>query len=186
MSTTLFYAGPDTTYFDPFEITSTNVTDNYNLFYDVNGEFTVPVDGGTSSFVANPLFCDYPNSFELTNVSPCINAGDPASPLDPDNSRNDIGAKYYQTPCAVGTTDLTNVLNSFAIYPNPATEILNISFRDTQTKNQHIQLFNALGMMVKEFEITTDTPCNIANLPHGLYVVCMKNYPQLSQKFIKL
>ncbi len=186
MSTALFYAGPDTSYFDPFGITSTNLTDNYNLFYDVNGEFTTPVDGGTSSIVANPLFCDYPNSFELKNTSPCINAGDPASPLDPDGSQNDIGAKYYKTPCDLGSNNLINVINSFDIYPNPAKETLNISiWNDQYTKNQ-IQIFNSIGILLKEFEITISTQVNISNLPSGIYFIHLKNYPQLYLKFIKL
>ena len=186
MSTTLFYAGPDTSYFDPFGITSTNVTDNYNLFYDINGEFTIPVDGGTSSIVANPLFCDYPNSFELKNTSPCINAGAPASPSDPDNSRNDIGAKYYQSACTVGIDNIINVINTFDIYPNPATETLNISFQHGQNTNQQIQIFNSMGMLIKEFEIVTATQVNIANLPNGFYCILPKNFPQFSRKIIKL
>jgi hypothetical protein len=185
MSATLFYAGPDTSYFDPYGITTTNVIDNYNLFYDINGEFNNPVDGGSSSLVANPLFCDYPNSFELTNTSPCINAGDPASPLDPDGTQNDIGAKYYQTPCFVGTNDLVYVLNSFDIYPNPANESLNISFRGDQNPKPQIQIFNSIGILLTEFEITGSMQVNIANLPSGLYFIYPKNYPQLSQKMIK-
>ncbi len=185
MSSTLFYAGPDTTYFDPFGITSTNVTDNHNLFYDVNGEFTIPVDGGSSSLVANPLFCDYPNSFELSNASPCINAGDPASALDPDGSQNDIGAKYYQTICTVGLNSSAKIKNSLEIYPNPSTEILNISFPDNKTQMQTIQISNAMGMLLKEFKTTLSTQISIANLPGGLYFIHLKNYPQFSQKIIK-
>jgi hypothetical protein len=186
MSTTLFYAGPDTSYFDPFGITSTNVTDNYNLFYDVNGEFTLPVDGGNSSIVANPLFCDYPNSFELKNTSPCINAGDPASPLDPDNSKNDIGAKYYQTPCNVGINNLIDVINSIDIYPNPATETLNISFSDNQNPKNQIQIYNTLGVLINTVEIIQAAQITISNLTSGLYFIHLKKYPQLYRKIIKL
>jgi hypothetical protein len=186
MSNTLFYAGPDTSYFDPFGITSTNVTDNYNLFYDVNGEFNIPVDGGGSSIVANPLFCDYPNSFELKSTSLCINAGDPTSPLDPDATQNDIGAKYYQTPCVVGIINSINVINSFDIYPNPAHQTLNISFSNNQNPKQQIQIYNTYGELIKEVEILQTTQINISNLPSGLYFIHLKNDPQLYRKIIKL
>gem|GEM_PF-1511436 len=41
----------------------------------------------------NPLFADYQNNdFTLQKNSPCINAGDPDSPKDPDSTRADMGA----------------------------------------------------------------------------------------------
>jgi hypothetical protein len=40
----------------------------------------------------DPIFNDY---LHLTQGSPCIDAGDPSSPLDPDGTRADIGAYYY-------------------------------------------------------------------------------------------
>ena len=44
-----------------------------------------------------PLFVDPANGdFHLQWGSPCIDAGDPASPLDPDGTVSDIGAFYYQ------------------------------------------------------------------------------------------
>ena len=186
MSTTLFFAGPDTSYFDPFGITFTNVTDNYNLFYDVNGEFTLPVDGGTSSLVGNPLFCDYPNSFELTSNSPCINSGDPTSPLEPDGTQNDIGAKYYHTPCNVGINNSINVINPFDIYPNPANQTLSIFCSNNQSAKQQIQVYDAVGLLIKEFEILQPTEIDISNLPSGLYFIHLKNDPQFYRKIIKL
>ena len=33
--------------------------------------------------------------FHLQSTSPCIDAGNPASPLDPDGTRADMGAFYY-------------------------------------------------------------------------------------------
>lgn len=185
MSAVPFYAGPDTSYYDPFGITPANVADNYNLFYDVNGGYSVPVDGGSSSIVADPLFCDYPNRYELADNSPCINAGDPASPSDPDNSQNDIGAKYYQTPCVVGLHELINAENPFIIYPIPATEILTITFNNNQNDKEQIQIYNSIGALVKEADVIQTTQINIADLSNGLYFIHVKSQPQLSQKFMK-
>ena len=52
---------------------------NYNIFED-------------------PLFyaVSGDSAFYLTENSPCIDAGDPGSPLDPDGTVVDIGALYYR------------------------------------------------------------------------------------------
>jgi hypothetical protein len=55
----------------------------------------VNVDWGEGNIDQDPLFAN-PDSgdFHLTGGSPCIDAGDPESPLDPDISRADMGAFY--------------------------------------------------------------------------------------------
>ena len=52
---------------------------------------------GTGNITENPLLFDYQGGdFRLLEGSPCIDAGDPASPYDPDNTIADMGALYYQ------------------------------------------------------------------------------------------
>ena len=56
-------------------------------------EDLVGVALGDGSFQADPGFIDRVNgNLSLTEASPCIDAGDPASPRDPDGTRADIGA----------------------------------------------------------------------------------------------
>ena len=51
---------------------------------------------GTGNIVAIPQFLDGPQrNYHLQFGSPCIDAGDPASPLDPDGSRADMGALAF-------------------------------------------------------------------------------------------
>jgi hypothetical protein len=51
---------------------------------------------GEGNINADPLFVDPDNGdYCLTEESPCIDAGDPSSPLDPDSTRADIGACYF-------------------------------------------------------------------------------------------
>ncbi len=49
-----------------------------------------------------PFFLDPENGdYHLQNDSPCIDAGDPESPLDPDSTISDMGAFYFnQNPCS--------------------------------------------------------------------------------------
>jgi len=51
---------------------------------------------GTGNIDSDPLFVDPLNrDYQLTKFSPCIDAGDPASSLDPDGTIADMGAYYY-------------------------------------------------------------------------------------------
>jgi hypothetical protein len=60
-------------------------------YCNVNGEIE-----GEGNIDADPLFADPENAnFHLTADSPCIDAGDPESPLDPDGTRADMGAFYF-------------------------------------------------------------------------------------------
>lgn len=51
---------------------------------------------GTGNIMDDPLFVDLANhDYYLQSDSPCIDAGDPSSPLDPDSTRADMGALYF-------------------------------------------------------------------------------------------
>jgi|GEM_PF-1986866 len=60
-------------------------------YCDIDGSWT-----GTGNINSDPLFENPANyDFALTSGSPCIDSGDPSSPNDPDGTRNDMGAYYY-------------------------------------------------------------------------------------------
>lgn len=69
--------------------------------YEENASFQViysDIEGGwegTGNIDENPMFDPSPGVYSLTEDSPCIDAGDPESPLDPDGTRADMGAIYY-------------------------------------------------------------------------------------------
>ncbi len=73
---------------------------NLNVRYsDIKGgEDGIEMEGGNlqwgdGNLDADPLFRDAENGdYDLISDSPCIDAGDPDSPLDPDGTRADIGA----------------------------------------------------------------------------------------------
>ncbi|MFQ5653557.1 MAG: right-handed parallel beta-helix repeat-containing protein [Planctomycetota bacterium] len=51
---------------------------------------------GTGNFDEDPLYVDLAaGDFHLTPASPCIDAGDPQSPLDPDDTPADMGAFFF-------------------------------------------------------------------------------------------
>ena len=63
---------------------------------------------GTGIIYENPEFLDPENfNFDLSNVSPCINAGNP-NQLDSDGSISDIGAKPYNNQYCFLSGDTNN------------------------------------------------------------------------------
>jgi hypothetical protein len=67
-----------------------NLDHIYNCYWGFDSGVNVPpLEVG--EIYADPLFDD---DYHLTNLSPCINTGDPDSPFDPDNTRADMGAYY--------------------------------------------------------------------------------------------
>ena len=75
---------PEEIYLDGSSITVT--------YSDIQGGWE-----GEGNIDADPLFVDPDNDdYHLQAGSPCVDAGDPNSPKDPDGTRADIGAFYYE------------------------------------------------------------------------------------------
>lgn len=86
-----------------------SVSISYNDFYNNNyNEFT-----GSNYLAVNPLYVDPENNdFNLQWGSACIDAGHPSAVYnDPDGTRNDMGAKYYDQSPVIPT--------NFTIIPDP-------------------------------------------------------------------
>lgn len=64
-----------------------------------------------------------------------------------------------------------NCENIFAIYPNPATEMLTII--NNSNFNTEVEIVNMVGQLVKRFEIIDKKELNISDLESGVYFVKM-------------
>lgn len=75
-----------------------------NMTYsDIQGGYA-----GTGNINQNPIFVNaYAGNFNLMPNSPCIDTGDPTSPLDPDGTRADMGAHYFDQNAPQGTCTIT-------------------------------------------------------------------------------
>jgi parallel beta-helix repeat protein len=93
------------------------------------GELTTTNTNGDSCDVysniyLDPLFVDYTNAdYHLQEDSPCIDAGDPASPLDPDSTITDMGRYFYdQSVTGIEYDSNLPIPDEFCLqspYPNP-------------------------------------------------------------------
>ncbi|MBD3342234.1 MAG: choice-of-anchor D domain-containing protein, partial [Candidatus Lokiarchaeota archaeon] len=102
-----------------------NGTD-YDFWDSFSPVFEVPI--GTEDVIANPMFTgDEPLTYQLQENSPCIDTGDPSSPLDPDGTRADIGAFYFHQDDGIAPVKPQNLQaidgeNQVSLSWNPNTE----------------------------------------------------------------
>ena len=85
-----------------------------------------------------PISCSSPRyiapqngNFHLQASSPCIDAGDPATPHDPDSTLADMGAFYYAQSVETVIPTPKSLPNDFLqvqTYPNPFNPTTAISF----------------------------------------------------------
>lgn len=126
----------------------------------------VPCDS-FHNIIRDPLFADVGNSdFNLFVNSPCIDAGDPNSPLDPDTTIADIGAYYYpHTPTFV-RDDKGNLPDEFELlqnYPNPFNPTTKIKFGVGSLEfgnpvHTTLKVYNILGQLVRTLLDEEKTP----------------------------
>jgi len=107
---------------------------------------------GVSNIDADPLFVNVSEGdYHLSEGSPCIDAGDPTSPLDPDSTRADMGAFYYnQMPQAVKPDPSISKLE-FALYhayPNPFNPTTVISYELRVSSCVSLTIYDVQGREV--------------------------------------
>ncbi|WP_121049109.1 T9SS type A sorting domain-containing protein [Lacinutrix venerupis] len=78
------------------------------------------------------------------------------------NSTIDLGAYEYDSTLSVDAVSLST--NSIKLYPNPATDVVNIKTNQTI---ENVSVFNVNGQKV--LEIANQSQINISNLPTGMY-----------------
>lgn len=166
---------------------------DYNLFssIDIASPFhTVSEFGILSTVNNNNDSCDiYNNIFmdpllkddlHLTWNSPCINAGDPNAPKDPDSTITDMGAYFYDLTSLIEEVKRENPVSVHS-YPNPATEVVtfDISHQQGVSGTAIITLYNLNGVPVatnyqelpsSESVTRSNMPLKNRGLATGLYV----------------
>jgi hypothetical protein len=140
-----------------------------DFFNNEGGDFIDPVQGlgviadinanGDSCDIFMNIFMDPlfyavsgDSAFYLTEDSPCIDAGDPASPPDPDTTVVDIGRYYYdQTPPSAVEPLVSEHPYQFQLfpnYPNPFNPSTVLRYNLVQPGSISLTVHNILGQTV--------------------------------------
>ncbi|MBI4931620.1 MAG: T9SS type A sorting domain-containing protein [Bacteroidetes bacterium] len=81
-----------------------------------------------------------------------------------------------------------NTKNELTLYPNPATDILFISYKP-QTKNTQFEIIDVMGRKVSSFKLQvsgSEQQLNISKLPQGLYLLKVTDEDlQFAKRFVK-
>ena len=126
---------------------------------------------GEENIYADPLLVDPENNdFNLQENSPCIDAGDPSFNPDPDGTRIDIGAKYFNHGSAIVGETMGFKLY---IYPNPATTYIKFCLTDTSESIQEIIIYDQQGKKILKQMHINDNIVNINDITgwSGLYYI---------------
>jgi hypothetical protein len=133
-------------------INSDSLIWDYNLVY---GNDTYDYGGirpGPHDIQADPLFVDTAaGDYHLLPNSPCIDAGDPSFPLDPDSTRCDIGAYFFDQGVGINDGTPTGPYN-FTLqqnYPNPFNSETIISYSLEKDARVTLRVMSITGQLVK-------------------------------------
>ncbi len=126
--------------------------EGYNLLYG-NEEYDIfaPETSFTDIF-ANPLFADTStDDYALLPGSPCIDAGNPDYPFDPDSTRVDIGALFFDQITDIENDNGPTGPYSFELlqnYPNPFNTQTIISYNLSEESMVSLMVFSITGQLV--------------------------------------
>ena len=126
----------------------------YNDVYGNRDDDYVNCQGGEGSISDDPLFVDRNRGdYQLGWGSPCIDAGDPDSPLDPDGSRADIGAFSFHHQ--LGLKPDVEPAGEFQVLvmPNPFNRSASLFIQAPQAGTMKIAVYNIRGQMLVSQEI---------------------------------
>jgi len=126
---------------------------DYNLLFGNGGGNYLGIEPGPHDIAADPMFVDrFSGDYQLLPNSPCIDAGDPSSPLDPDGTRADIGAYYFDQTVGIDDDGQPTGPYQFQLrqnYPNPFNSQTIISYYLPGQAIVSLHIFSITGHFVK-------------------------------------
>ncbi|MFH1735306.1 MAG: T9SS type A sorting domain-containing protein [bacterium] len=121
---------------------------------------------GTGNITDDPMFFEpVDNDFSLTFGSPCINAGDPLSPFDPDGTVADMGALYFHL--TAGFENRPYMPTDFSVAHNNADLIGTLTWTNPAVNMVGDPLAELMGCHIyREGELVADVTDVVIGAPY--------------------
>lgn len=121
----------------------------YNNVFSNNPDY-IDCEAGEGSISSNPRYiAAQDEDFHLMAQSPCIDAGDPDSPLDPDTTQADMGAFYFDQALEIIDGEIVPGNFELDVFPNPFNSSLNVAFLSNNNQDFEWKLYDIKGSLVK-------------------------------------
>ncbi|MBT3233251.1 MAG: T9SS type A sorting domain-containing protein [Calditrichaeota bacterium] len=123
----------------------------YNcVFGNFDGDW-MDCERGAGSISENPQMTDHRNfDYSLNGNSPCIDAGDPSSPLDPDQTRADIGPFYFDHEPQLAENPEVPEEFAISVFPIPFNRSLKVFVEDSESELVVWSIINIRGQMIAQ------------------------------------
>lgn len=135
-----------------------------------------------TDYYGDGMCCNYGDGYvKVTNSASeeIINVGDFGA----------ISDNLFESLWAVSANDVV-IANNLNVFPNPVSDQLNVEFDLQESAQLNIDVYNALGQMVKSVKAANYTagnhllPINTSDLSAGMYMVTIRsNEGSMSEKF---
>jgi parallel beta-helix repeat protein len=183
------------------------INSNYNngktIVYSNNLHFggNATAITGTNLVKGDPLFTDAANNdFRLQQGSPAIDKGinsitGVAAPVNDFSGKNrpvgagfDIGAFEFELTSGLGFFNDQSESDFFTLYPNPATQNVNVKVNAVQNQKVEINLFNIQGQLISTnlfFAVAgglNSFSLPVHQIPDGFYILKVSNGIELYSK----
>jgi len=133
------------------------------------------------------------NNFPVNDStkSPCIDTGDPSSPLDPDSTRTDMGALFFNQSTGVEENQGIEFNNNSEFQINCLNHLLEIYLPNQLTYPLNVEIYNINGQLVinKTFDnvVQNILIIDLKEFSFGVYILRISNETMsFSDKFILL
>jgi len=126
---------------------------SYNCMFDNSDGNYVDCEAGAGAIEADPRFIDRRReNFQLGWGSPCVDVGDPASPRDPDGSRADMGAYYFDHILGAPQDDFGLRILDFGleVAPNPFNAATTVEYSMKSAGRVSISVVDLHGRKIAE------------------------------------
>jgi len=176
--------------YKPMSLICTNLSTIQDTFYIGKNDLMIP------SFIWEPEYTDtlkswYPTYY--TYESTLLNVTQTDSIVKFDFTGHEsvcntlmLGPSYVvKKDIEVGIQDQPKTQEDFMIYPNPATDHINIDFGETHKRRQRLRVTDITGRPLEEILVDPnvgEVDYNIGHLPAGMYLV---NWGNKTRKFVK-